>query len=1615
MVSNIEQVEQGYREPEVRQVEPGTRVPFTKLLKKEDIKQSIEESAQSKNMSFQDVVNGLVGGSLLSYGKLKGRPKYEVNGTEAFLTADQILSAKHTDEDQTLFNVAQAINNEYNSVRFGGTAPVIGGVQYGTNQITAEKGTREYTFARDRLNVANTLTGMGITDPLMQEIMVDKFHTGNFYRELYERGFKETGRTPYYLSLLGNMFGGFLNDEVKSTITGQDPRVYAQEGVSTFESRANNIREFFEATPVLSLLPDSKETILNELMHKSLKTYLANKHGAEKGMEIYNSPQSMGGYTYTDPETNEKKPIQIFNMENADTLFNYSFYELPKHERFGIIGVENLSLAVGGASVSRYLALRAAKQVTDARTKNPTKYHLGMTDKQVHKALSLENNDNVFSKLLTHVRFFPGQVFRTEGKAAKGLNELNAINALETINNDIVNIDNKISRLMARKNFNPTSPNYVKLVGEKKNLVARATRMSFLSKKIVASPMLVGTAKDELVISLGQMAGGTLFSNMGYSPEAGEALGAITTAFKLHKLVTYPTKRYLLNPVDNYFFKGAVKDFPRQIGRFIEDTGGIFGVVPEGFFVDRTLDQVDTYLKTLPERAGKGLTTQERASFTLLSQLTSGLDPKEKLKVEKALRETFEVREKIVSAFPSDQQDEMRQLYQQSFADTAGLVPLQAIEKMFSGKMRFKDLMNFDFTEIGSTIERQETLLNQSMVAVKEMRRRAETTGISPADKNFLKSWNENTEKRLLGMRESLNERQTLYTAAIRSYRRHLMSTPGSMVNQSIDKGILDDLFDLEVKFAKVYNLPTVESLAKQKEILDDMTATMYGDLNEAFVALEQFKGTPQGQLQNAQLMERLFDLRLFEIRKKGKLAYEPFRQSGAAQVDVSNTISNFLDRIEEFENRPLHQVFSKEGRFFGGSSGKLLKKTFNKLISKSLDDLATNVIQSTGSNKSPDMVLDELKSMIEFKQGFYPNNEELFMILRKPPEGFPIPDGMELSAANISIDADYFDLEEMQRHFRDLSVRSGDTEQASTLKNFSDELLDILKTDEKRFPLLKEARQKYQQVVFDKTRPKGYAANILSNQKGPKTKQPVRTRKAIQQEEPAEEILMTDYSKFGREYSPGNEPVFWHTKLTDSFDKYTNSGKNQDFFQAQTAFEDMTLFWTDVVTNNAGRDIMAFDLTTEFGKTKFNAFSNAIRNNLYENWAALRKQVIRNVPDPVERINFAGNAGLDGLRPLDEDFINSMDNLQSLLTVKVKQADGSIIDRKLVNLEDMVMQERDITKVLASDPKARKIYTDIVNDFNDVNANLTNKLNQKVKADDEARNVLMQELKISDASEFFEKFIINGNPEDIDLLKDVLTKKRITKIGRRKSQLATDAKPLKVSNEFNKDELDSVIANLVQEGLFAYGGHTTLKNTKMTRFDGSTGLASGFTGEGIAKISGLFDTSDVAENSIQAKRVMENLNAALGEENADVTRSMFKFFEQSQAGAGLDEVQFQGLIRDISPNELISRGFNLARGMVSPAYVAAELYVRLAGSNGIDLMKMAVTDPVAGKLMQELVTNPTTMDVKKSTSFVNILKEFVFTELVRMEIDDLPEELDMDLLQSAYYNQPVLPSEKEN
>jgi len=80
--------------------------------------------------------------------------------------------------------------------------------------------------------------------------------------------------------------------------------------------------------------------------------------------------------------------------------------------------------------------------------------------------------------------------------------------------------------------------------------------------------------------------------------------------------------------------------------------------------------------------------------------------------------------------------------------------------------------------------------------------------------------------------------------------------------------------------------------------------------------------------------------------------------------------------------------------------------------------------------------------------------------------------------------------------------------------------------------------------------------------------------------------------------------------------------------------------------------------------------------------------------------------------------------------------------------------------------------------------------------------------------------------------------------------------------------------------------------------------------------------------------------------------------------------------------NQLISRGFNLARGMVSPQYVAAELGVSLATQAGLDMMKLAAGNKEAADLMLQLVKNPKNMTKADLDTFENLVTTFVVTEL---------------------------------
>ena len=101
--------------------------------------------------------------------------------------------------------------------------------------------------------------------------------------------------------------------------------------------------------------------------------------------------------------------------------------------------------------------------------------------------------------------------------------------------------------------------------------------------------------------------------------------------------------------------------------------------------------------------------------------------------------------------------------------------------------------------------------------------------------------------------------------------------------------------------------------------------------------------------------------------------------------------------------------------------------------------------------------------------------------------------------------------------------------------------------------------------------------------------------------------------------------------------------------------------------------------------------------------------------------------------------------------------------------------------------------------------------------------------------------------------------------------------------------------------------------------------------------------------------------------------------------------VTVAGLVRAIGINEMISRAFNIARGMVSPAYVGAEFAVRISQTAGIDMLKLAANDPTAATILRDCILYPERMDRARVRELSLLMVDFMVTELARMDVRELP------------------------
>ena len=515
----------------------------------------------------------------------------------------------------------------------------------------------------------------------------------------------------------------------------------------------------------------------------------------------------------------------------------------------------------------------------------------------------------------------------------------------------------------------------------------------------------------------------------------------------------------------------------------------------------------------------------------------------------------------------------------------------------------------------------------------------------------------------------------------------------------------------------------------------------------------------------------------------------------------------------------------------------------------------------------------------------------------------------------------------EVYTAFRDYSFRSKKTDPAMGEK-FEGMASDVSNLVKKFAPEYhtkwKAANLNYQKKVFERLDGDGPLTDFV-NSKSDRVLQITKIGK--------------EQTKFKNLYKKGQEPDKLLDKFAGSINKYLGArGSEDDLIDVQNYFANFNRQMTEIID-----DQFVFDLTTEKGLNKYKALKGAVQSTVYSKWA-------KGVLDRYEKLDPRIAAQLkreDGgynFKQLDAD---KLDELSEATMVKIKTADG-IKPQPLINLKKLISDEKDIVKLMKRDKKAREAYKVFKNTSNDKIKAIQNAELERLQKRDFVLEKFSELTKMDDNA-FYDRYILRGDANGIAKLESDLAKKGVEK----------------------EDFKDFVLTSTIK-GFLKRGKPVVIADEFLDMPNGAKVAVRGF------------DTPEVMVADLSNDRIVGIFNKLIGEEHTTYLRN-FTSLLAKQKKSEMNIQAITGVVRPISDNELISRAFNLARGMVSPTYVGAEFALRIASGAGIDMIKLAAGNKEASRLMAQMLEFPETL-TKADISRMNILiKDFVITELAQM------------------------------
>ena len=328
---------------------------------------------------------------------------------------------------------------------------------------------------------------------------------------------------------------------------------------------------------------------------------------------------------------------------------------------------------------------------------------------------------------------------------------------------------------------------------------------------------------------------------------------------------------------------------------------------------------------------------------------------------------------------------------------------------------------------------------------------------------------------------------------------------------------------------------------------------------------------------------------------------------------------------------------------------------------------------------------------------------------------------------------------------------------------------------------------------------------------------------------------------------------------------------------------------------------------------------------------------------------------------------------IQDSFIVNVKLDDGTVLQgQRLFDIEDILMQDRNITDVVNS-----------VESYRQVHADLLSLAETEVKGIDAAAEaVKTQEMDTL-------KKLLGGSDSTVgagfvsNVLESTNAKAMDTFLDSTRRLVGTD------------EQVTGTMQALFTETLKYVGGYGPGRR-KVMLFDGTEVPVDAYSRPDIA--FALID--DALSGGSQAGRNFKQLADAAGvsqdqlETLHAVFRLSFKIDGQrlvSDAASGTLKQTTKGFTLD----NALSKAFNIARGMVSTEYVAAEVAIRYAALAKGKTLAFLVKDPRSAEIVKNLLNDPTNVVESDALYFAQSLIKFVGRDIPRELLDLSVEDSD--------------------